>query len=624
MQMSPKTNNAKNSHSFTAIEITEYLQRDVRPTFIIDTHTAANHNIPQFRLVFSNKALQNADSLLKRIQTVLDDLSLAVDTTKNGDPDLRSFSSWLRQNYVQESVWFDRLLWTSTYLHGRWIIVSGCRQSDLGHSDGHNEDSDSVYGTTTNDIVVRAKESNDRKISSHHDPKHTTTLVPKPLIRSPEILAQAFGVKPSQHNLLVLGFDWASTPIGPIDHWPQILRQLVPYMLNGLQPGTIFWGIERTMIYNEAYIALIKALHPGALGSSARVLFGDSWEDHLEPKWRSVEMHGAERFENNLFHLDRSGFLEEAYFTYALTPLWDADGECCGVDNRGFEVTRQVVVEARMLSLLRISESAASVDSLHSFWRGLVDAMASNASDFPLFALYSVRDSDLLPNAINDGLSTLDDHGLWILRGSVGFAQNQSAIPDTLGADTNMGLAPAFRAVLGSSSPIIFSEGDGVLSSDLLRECDAPGLKLKCRQIVVCPLLSPSRNIIGFLALGINPSRPYDDEYETFVRLLSRQIETSISPILSLINEKIQSLMNAQKSEYEQHLLTMQLEEQTYEARRSELRFLRFAEQAPVSSACPTHPSHIVGHTRLIAASSVCTFWEQMAASNMRIKLGLS
>lgn len=358
---------------------------------------------------------------------------------------------------------------------------------------------------------------------------------------------------------------------------------MVPYLLNGLQPGAILWGIERTMIYNENYVALIKALHPAALGSSAPILFGNVWDEELEPRWRSAELHGAARYENARFYLDRSGFEEEVYFTYSLTPLWDTNGKCCGVESRSFEVTRQVVVEARMLSLLRISESAASVTSLDDFWHGLVKAMTSNDLDFPLFALYSLRDSDLLTDAIGGESSALVERESWILRGSTRFVQNHPAIPNILEADSGTGLAPAFKAVLGSSCPLVFDEGDGVLGPDLLQGCDTPGLRLKCHQLVVCPLRSSSRQVMGFLALGINPSRPYDEEYKTFVQLLSRQIETSISPILSLVRERIQAKMNAHKSEYEQQSLTMRLEEQTFEARQSELRFLRFAEQAPVS-----------------------------------------
>lgn len=605
--MSSKTNIAANSHpSFTTFGIAEYLQCDARPSFIIDTRTTADHDVSAFRLVFSNKALQNSGHLFDLIKTVLQDSPVATSAKHNGDADSARFLSWLRPSPLQRSVWFNSLLWSSTYIEGRWLIVSGCRQPAPDHSDAYDEDSASDHHAALKDTGVNTQEFNNRKISLHHN--STTALFHRPLSRSPEILAQAFGVKPSQHNLLVLGFDWAKTPIGPIDSWPPVLRQIVPYMLNGLQPAAILWGTERTMIYNDGYVALIKALHPGALGCSARILFGDLWEDQLEHKWRSVELHGAARHENNQLLLDRSGFLEETYFTYSLTPLFNSNGQCCGVDSRCYEVTRQVVVEARMLSLLSISESAASVTSLHDFWRGLVREMATNASDFPLFALYSVRDSDLLPNSIDADPDAVEIPETWILRGSVGFAKTSSAIPDTLEPDSKQGFAPAFKAVLNGSNPLVFSEEDGVLSSDLWGECDITQMKLKCHQIVVCPLHSSSRSVMGFLALGINPLRPYDDEYKTFVRLLSRQIETSISPILSLINEQMQARMNAQKSEYEQQLLTMQLEEQTHEARRSELRFLRFAEQAPVSFPCLNYRSVVTEHTRLISSSLVCTF----------------
>lgn len=91
----------------------------------------------------------------------------------------------------------------------------------------------------------------------------------------------------------------------------------------------------------------------------------------------------------------------------------------------------------------------------------------------------------------------------------------------------------------------------------------------------------------GFLVLGINAHRAFDDEQKVFVRLLSRQIETQLSSIFSLVKERISAQLNAQKSEHEQILLATQLEQQVYEARRSELRFLRFTEQAPASSRFP-------------------------------------
>lgn len=93
----------------------------------------------------------------------------------------------------------------------------------------------------------------------------------------------------------------------------------------------------------------------------------------------------------------------------------------------------------------------------------------------------------------------------------------------------------------------------------------------------------------------VGKARQIDDEYEIFVRLLSRQIETQLSPILALVNEKTRSRTNAQKSEHEQLLLTTQLELQTLEVPRSESRFPKFAEPAPFSYIIVSHSFHLIG-----------------------------
>lgn len=569
------------SPALSALGLVEYLENDGRPTFVldIDTDLGHNHDPSSSQPIYANDALRRNNSLFDSIKTLLDDPKNHVGT----DVQALNFSTWLRERIKPEFISFHGLQWSSTCLRQRWIIVSGHRHTTPCRGEHCDEHSALIQERIETPGQVHGNKSAVIPTSLHYIPKSLKNPEAGAPGHSPSILAEAFGVKPSSHNLMVLGFDWASTPLGPIEHWPQVLRQLVPYMLNGLQPGIMTWGAERTMIYNEAYISLIKGMHPGALGTSARIVFGSMWDAQMEPEWRAVELHGAIRYENSQIHMDRSGFLEETYFTYSLTPLWDADGQCCGVDNRCFETTRQTVVEARMLSLLKISESATAVTSLNDFWQCLTTAMASNASDFPLFAIYSLSDTDLISDTIAFESGSLVGHSSLVLRGSTGFPTGHISVPNILEADSDVGFAPAFKAVVRSLGPLVFGKENKILHHNLLHGCDTPGLQVECNQIVVCPLHSSSRKVMGFLALGINPHRPYDDEYKIFVRLLSRQIETQLSPILSLVKERIAAQINAQKSEYEQMLLTTQLEQQTLEARRSELRFLRFAEQAPVS-----------------------------------------
>ena len=63
-------------------------------------------------------------------------------------------------------------------------------------------------------------------------------------------------------------FDWSATALGPLEQWPQSLRACVRVMLGSGYPMLICWGPAYTMLYNDAYAALIGTRHPAALGCS--------------------------------------------------------------------------------------------------------------------------------------------------------------------------------------------------------------------------------------------------------------------------------------------------------------------------------------------------------------------
>ena len=65
---------------------------------------------------------------------------------------------------------------------------------------------------------------------------------------------------------MMRGFDWTSTPLGPVDSWPSPLKTLVGVMLAAKQPMFVAWGAELTMLYNDGYVDLLGSKHP-ALGA---------------------------------------------------------------------------------------------------------------------------------------------------------------------------------------------------------------------------------------------------------------------------------------------------------------------------------------------------------------------
>src|SRR4051794_18365622 len=67
----------------------------------------------------------------------------------------------------------------------------------------------------------------------------------------------------------IRAFDWAKTPLGPLETWPQSLRTCIRIMLTSRQPIWIGWGPQLIKLYNDPYKAIAGGKHPRALGRPA-------------------------------------------------------------------------------------------------------------------------------------------------------------------------------------------------------------------------------------------------------------------------------------------------------------------------------------------------------------------
>src|SRR6478609_1769730 len=65
---------------------------------------------------------------------------------------------------------------------------------------------------------------------------------------------------------LMRAHDWSTSPLGPPSDWPQSLRSVVGLMLGSEFPMFLAWGPELGFVYNDAYIDVLGAKHPAALG----------------------------------------------------------------------------------------------------------------------------------------------------------------------------------------------------------------------------------------------------------------------------------------------------------------------------------------------------------------------
>ena len=153
---------------------------------------------------------------------------------------------------------------------------------------------------------------------------------------------------------MIRAHDWASSPVGPPEQWPQALKTALRMALTTRHPIFIFWGPEHICFYNDGYRpSLGPEKHPALLGARGSELFSELW-GIIGPQIDMVMRgEGATWHENHLVPSYRHGVLDEVYWTYSYGPIDDASAQG-GVLVVCTETTQQI----RVANALRESERA--------------------------------------------------------------------------------------------------------------------------------------------------------------------------------------------------------------------------------------------------------------------------
>ncbi len=268
---------------------------------------------------------------------------------------------------------------------------------------------------------------------------------------------------------LIDQFDWASTPVGPREAWPQSLRTSVSICLASRFPILIWWGPELIKIYNDAYATVIGAKHPHALGAPGREVWPEIW-DIIGPMLDQA-LHEAKATwsDDQLLMLNRYGYPEECYFTFSYSPILDESGGVGGIFTAVFETTSRVIGERRLDTLRRLAARAGEATTVEEACRNAAEIFEANPSDVPFAALYLRRARG---------------------RGERVCAVGTSSLPDTIDIDA----PPAF---------------DGA---------------------VTLPLHVPGEDDTSAVSIaGVSPHRPLDDDYRSFLSLAAGHIASAIA-----------------------------------------------------------------------------------------------
>lgn len=142
-----------------------------------------------------------------------------------------------------------------------------------------------------------------------------------------------FLVSNSEMASLIKNKDWKITSLGLADLWPESLKTCLSLLLNTQSPMFLIWGDDLTCFYNDAFRPSLGNLgkHPTFLGAPAQEFFAEIWSE-IKDDLYAIKKGGKSTWNNNqLLSIERNGSIEEAYWSYGLSPVRDGNNPAAGI-----------------------------------------------------------------------------------------------------------------------------------------------------------------------------------------------------------------------------------------------------------------------------------------------------
>ncbi len=313
---------------------------------------------------------------------------------------------------------------------------------------------------------------------------------------------------PTQMSELVQSFDWASTPLGPMESWPDGLKNTVRILLTSRFAMWMAWGPDLTILYNDSYArTTLGKKHPWALGKPAAEVWREIWKDIGPRIQRVMETGEASWDETLMLILERSGYPEETYHTFSYSPLEGTDGAVAGMLCVVMEETVRVIGERQLAALSRLSAELATAitrqDVFSTAERGLADE-----KDMPCTLVY-----------------LLDETGTRVeLVARTGVDSGHPAAAMRIDLETELAAWPLHEVL----------ESGRAVTVENLRE-QFPALPPGCwdrppARARLVPIARQGKDKpVGVFVAALNPYREFDAFYSGFLDLVAGQIAAGIT-----------------------------------------------------------------------------------------------
>ncbi|KAI1101002.1 hypothetical protein F4804DRAFT_348041 [Jackrogersella minutella] len=586
------------------VGILEVLESDPRPTFVV---VSTEPSQP----IYANPALRENATLHDRVF----DLSHSRHAP---------FWDWITASRSPSSrpdrmFLFDTTCWTRSIIRDKWIIVSGNDQLSLDDELSGVSSHIRSYSTSNNN------NNNDNNSNSHNhtniNNNNNNLLHESPGTKLPNDddddddgdgdgdghnnddecwIPPDFMKDQGSFVHVINTVDWAGTPLGPLPRWPPLLQQTFNQVLADSRPIVIYWGEKQTTLYNEAFSKLCGSKHPALLGKSVE----DAWPDFCEKiklamSSTTSKHRPGDEHEWRFFVEKTDGSREEKYLKWSIIPITEKN-RCLGFIQPIQDTTSMRLWERRCKMLIDLGDMLVTARDVKSYWAKLIQELEAcqPTYDIPLAILYSVEKEIQLSSSSSSSSSSLSSSTTGKacrLEGCLGVPVGHLIAPPTLQLDgTSRGLSLSFREALKSQNPLLLQVRDGTLPESLLGGLRWRGFEDPCREAVICPIRpTKDEHVLGLLLLGLNPRRPYDNDYRQYISLLGQKLTTTLASTVLLEEEARRRRNITEQAAYDQAMLKEKLAMQTREATESVQKFQQIAEFIPVGMCFGNHRGNI-------------------------------
>ncbi len=188
---------------------------------------------------------------------------------------------------------------------------------------------------------------------------------------------------------LVRSLDWSQTGVGAMSTWSSSLKSTVGMLLHSRHPMFLWWGPELIQFYNDAYMPSFgRGRHPGAMGQRGRECWQEIWPI-IGPQIEDVMQRGlASWHEDALVPIYRNERIEEVYWTYGYSPVYDDDGSVGGTLVVCTETTARVVADRRSKLVRLLGDRLAGCRELGEIPAAMREVSREAERDIPFVATY--------------------------------------------------------------------------------------------------------------------------------------------------------------------------------------------------------------------------------------------